>query len=249
MSQSQPLVSKRISIAWPPLVPHHENTDTLVLTGASYFIDVRILHNKDAEGRDVLDWGIAGIKEKLGDEQGNSKAKWSHILNSRKAIDPSNGKPIGNAEDLADVGSMTVLDNGDVLETGSMFNPEQVRVMEYEEVWRDLDVPAGSPVCIVENEWTDEIAEKTFIGRIGKWQLGLSAKVVRNKEGVTSQTRYSGWRDEQESSGKWNRIYEFGQSEHRPSRLPDKLEELSWKESEVVQWEGQNWMVRELFWT
>jgi hypothetical protein len=52
-----PSVSKRISIAWDGGEPF-EDTDTLVIVGNTYFVDVRV--NKDTGG---LDWAMAGVKE------------------------------------------------------------------------------------------------------------------------------------------------------------------------------------------
>jgi hypothetical protein len=52
-----PSVSKRISIAWDGDEPF-EDTDTLVIVGNTYFVDVRV--KKDTGG---LDWAMAGVKE------------------------------------------------------------------------------------------------------------------------------------------------------------------------------------------
>ena len=59
-----PSLSKRISIAWDG-GPPYEDTDTLVIVGDTYFVDVRI---KRSSGD--LDWALAGVKEWVHKEPG-----------------------------------------------------------------------------------------------------------------------------------------------------------------------------------
>ncbi|KAL8276395.1 hypothetical protein RQP46_011193 [Phenoliferia psychrophenolica] len=60
-----PLVSTRISLAWPPALPS-ELTSTLVLTGRTgAFVDLRIFTNGDHIGQ--IDWATAGLKTWLPD--------------------------------------------------------------------------------------------------------------------------------------------------------------------------------------
>lgn len=59
-----PSLSKRISIAWNGSTPF-EDTDTLVVVGHTYFVDVRV---KRTTGD--LDWALAGIKEWIHKEPG-----------------------------------------------------------------------------------------------------------------------------------------------------------------------------------
>ena len=63
-----PSVSKRVSIAWDGGIPS-EDTETLVIVGNTYFVDVRI--KKETGG---LDWAMAGVKE------------WVHKGSGAKAI-------------------------------------------------------------------------------------------------------------------------------------------------------------------
>ena len=51
-------ISKRLSIAWGGSAPY-EDTDTLVLTGRTYFVDVRVKKGSDPL---TLDWAIAGTR-------------------------------------------------------------------------------------------------------------------------------------------------------------------------------------------
>ena len=51
-------ISKRLSIAWSGFTPY-EDTDTLVLTGRTYFVDVRV---KKGSNPPVLDWALAGMR-------------------------------------------------------------------------------------------------------------------------------------------------------------------------------------------
>jgi Protein HRI1 len=69
-----PSVSKRISIAWDGGEPF-EDTDTLVIVGNNYFVDVRV--KKDTGG---LDWAMAGVKEWVHKDSGmvNKRSKSSY---------------------------------------------------------------------------------------------------------------------------------------------------------------------------
>lgn len=51
-------ISKRVSIAWDGSAPY-EDTDTLVLTGRTYFVDVRV---KKGSNPTALDWALAGTR-------------------------------------------------------------------------------------------------------------------------------------------------------------------------------------------
>ena len=51
-------ISERLSIAWSGSAPY-EDTDTLVLTGRTYFVDVRV---KKGSNPPSLDWALAGTR-------------------------------------------------------------------------------------------------------------------------------------------------------------------------------------------
>ena len=54
-------ISKRLSIAWGCSTPY-EDTDTLVLTGRTYFVDVRVRKGSDPPS---LDWAMAGTRTSM----------------------------------------------------------------------------------------------------------------------------------------------------------------------------------------
>jgi hypothetical protein len=58
---------------------------------------------------------------------------WEHWVDSK----------VTNAEEVKDEGDMFLQDNGEVLESGNMVNPETGKVEKYEECWVDLDLQGG----------------------------------------------------------------------------------------------------------
>lgn len=58
-------ISKRLSIAWDGSAPY-EDTDTLVLTGRTYFVDVRV---KKGSNPPALDWALAGTRSSTSGEK------------------------------------------------------------------------------------------------------------------------------------------------------------------------------------
>ena len=257
----QPLVSTRISIAWPPSIPPNEPTHTLVLTGSKYFVDVRFYRDlKVATNEGVknglesrIQWALAGTKTFLEDSTKgeffsshppvhsvngralivteNPKARWDYLINSRQD-QGDHGQ--------ADIGSMTTLPNGDILETGSMYNPDIGQVMKYEEVWRDLDIPSGSVVCFLESVDVDkELGWKAFVARVGPWQLQVEYH-------PTSGTCIA-W--QQELRGRlWEVILGSGRAGKKemlpplPTPLP-----IDWAEMAFATWVDREWHIRELY--
>lgn len=64
---SEPLVSTRVSLRWPPALPQ-ELTNTLVLTGRTgFFLDLRVFTHGPRKGE--IDWATAGRKSWLGDSR------------------------------------------------------------------------------------------------------------------------------------------------------------------------------------
>ncbi|KAL8284305.1 hypothetical protein RQP46_005054 [Phenoliferia psychrophenolica] len=165
---SDPLVSTRISLAWPPALPS-ELTSTLVLTGRTgAFVDLRIFINGDHIGQ--IDWATAGLKTWLPDSTPETpKAMFTSHLDSRFV--PSDSSSTDSPPE-PDVGVFQSLPNGDVLETGSMPNPlspTPLLPVPYEEVWRRLPLP---PVATVRATFLR--AGDTFIARVGDYQLGIA---------------------------------------------------------------------------
>lgn len=56
---SPAFLSTRLSLAWIP-EPPSEHTDTLVLTGAKYYVDCRVRKNTGE-----IDWVMAGTAEEV----------------------------------------------------------------------------------------------------------------------------------------------------------------------------------------
>ena len=72
MLTKEPLVSTRISIAWPPLPPS-ENTSTLVLTGRSgYYLDLRLFLAGPQKGE--IEWASVGRKTFITTSPGGNDA-------------------------------------------------------------------------------------------------------------------------------------------------------------------------------
>ncbi|KZT26113.1 hypothetical protein NEOLEDRAFT_1047798, partial [Neolentinus lepideus HHB14362 ss-1] len=110
-------VSTRLHIRFPP-APAYEDTDTLVLTFHTYYLDLRVQRTSPG-----LSWAFAGT---LTHPEPN-RTIWEHRIDSR-------------AFRGVDAGVSTALDNGDTLEVGEMVNPATGMVEGYEEVWRAVPV-------------------------------------------------------------------------------------------------------------
>ncbi|KAL4867823.1 hypothetical protein BDV12DRAFT_110660 [Aspergillus spectabilis] len=166
-------VSTRISLRWPP-EPAFENTNTIVLSVQSWYVDLRV---DRATG--TIDWAIAG--ERLQDKESN-EVVFTHELDSR------------NAFGVADCGAFSSLSNGDDLEVGVMPRPDLpgAPVKEYEEVWRKLSYRAGvkglsSPVSFILESGTEGLqfadgkekeVTRTFIGAIWGTYIVLRQKQI-----------------------------------------------------------------------
>lgn len=147
--------------------------------------------------------------------------RWDNILDSHPP-------PPADLETLEDVGAFSSLPNGDVLETGAMYNPKSGKNESYEEVWRRLPVPSGAEYFVLERG-----DGKAFLGRVGSLALG-AAKV--NDE-------YLAWRDEL-VEGAWKRKYAFG--EGLDAAIPSALIEVpfEWVPGATVKFGGHDWIVR-----
>ncbi|KAL9033578.1 MAG: hypothetical protein Q9180_005874, partial [Flavoplaca navasiana] len=108
-----------------------EPTSTLVLTSPrGYYVDIRI--NKSPQPSSdprtfdgKLQWAFAGTKTSI-EKDARTISTWHHPIDSL-SDDP---KP--------DVGEMTELENGDVLEIGQTINEDTGEVIKYEELWEEL---------------------------------------------------------------------------------------------------------------
>lgn len=151
--------------------------------------------------------------------------RWEHIIDSRGA--PADG-------DGGDEGAFDVLPNGDVLETGTMFNPASGKEEAYEEMWRRFPVEAGASYCVLERVdagWGKPGNRQAFLGRFGSRALGLA------QDGAV----FRAYRDELEGEG-WKRVYAFDVGEVLPAL--DVVQDAGWKEGETVALGGGEWVVR-----
>ncbi|KAL3459233.1 hypothetical protein BJX64DRAFT_265259 [Aspergillus heterothallicus] len=163
-------LSTRISLRWPP-EPAYENTDTIVLSVDSWYVDLRVDRASGA-----IDWAIAG--ERLQDTDSN-EVLFTHELDSR------------NSFGVADCGSFSSLPNGDELEVGVMPRSDLPGspVRDYEEVWRKLlfrragessrvsfVLEAGGNVQLEEGEKKDVV--RTFIGVIWGTYVALRQRQI-----------------------------------------------------------------------
>lgn len=95
---------------------------------------------------------------------------WEHWVDSK----------VTNAEEVKDEGDMFLQDNGEVLESGNMVNPETGKVEKYEECWVDLDLQGGKVGWVLKMEDGEKGSRGVAI-RIGRWIEGI----IRRGEKVT----------------------------------------------------------------
>ncbi|KAG8878412.1 hypothetical protein FRB98_006122 [Tulasnella sp. 332] len=158
-------ISSLVSISWRGCEPDPKaaETDVLVLTGHSYFVDLRV-----RRGTKAIDWAFAGTRtSQPGDHEGETLCTWSHLISSRVAAEAhTRGHPVAsdsgvNSPHLDDPSSLT-------LERGRMLNPATGVIEEYAEVWRDYEVSERTLVVFLERG-----DGKAFIGMIGKRRIGV----------------------------------------------------------------------------
>lgn len=112
---------------------------------------------------------------------------------------------------MDDQGSFETLDNGDVTETGRMFNPNTGNIECYVETWHRCPSEPGAPYCLLELISEEDVG---YLGRVGDHVLGC---------GKRRSGEYIAWR---ETDG--SREYEFGTTAVLPP-LPKDLPE-GWRE-------------------
>ncbi|TGZ78977.1 hypothetical protein EX30DRAFT_126792 [Ascodesmis nigricans] len=159
-------ISHRLSIAWPPAAAS-EPTSTLVLTTPKRrFIDLRASLPLTSKS---LYWGIAGTSSY---DPATRTGTWTHWIDSR------------TDEPASDSGVMETLQNGDVLETGTMLDFDDGRVKRYEEVWRDemglgtrcVAVECGMAGCrgmgVILGDWCQVLVKRDGEVSAGRWKRG-----------------------------------------------------------------------------
>ena len=146
----------------------------------------------------------------------NPILKWDHLIDSRP--------PTG----VDDQGSFAALENGDVTETGRMFNPNTGDIEDYVETWRRFPASPGAPYCVLELDGEADGAIG-YLGRVGDNALGC---------GKPSSGDYVAWREE-----KGKRMYEFGPEASMLPRLPSELPK-DWKEGSRCELGDRTFVVR-----
>lgn len=185
--------------------PAEETTDTLVLTSAlKYYTDVRILLSGSQKTLPPsstpldaarLEWGFAGRAYSTpADEKTGTAAhtKWVHWIDNK------------TKEQVEDAGWMYPVEGtNDVLEKGTMLNPETGKEGPYQEMWTDLDIEKA--VLPREEGYVSWVLQlegeggKGLVVRIGQWVQG----VVRRGEEV-SVARWKG------GNNGWEKVLEVG---------------------------------------
>ncbi|KAK6519184.1 hypothetical protein TWF281_003873 [Arthrobotrys megalospora] len=184
-------ISLRLGIAWAPDFKTSEPTDTLVLTGNTYFVDQRLFPQLTPSPSPVS-WAFAGTRssQPVPNKPGYTKCSWTHLVSS---------VPFSKDEKPTDEGILgphpTWPDNPIfALETGSMVNPDTGVMTEYKEYWQDTPAKEGDEVIFWEygNEESGP-DNRAFVGIVGKYALG-----VGRANGV-----FWTWRAEKDSEGGW----------------------------------------------
>lgn len=160
----------------------------------------------------------------------NPKAVFDATIDSRRPP-PSPSSSTATDAPPPDEGSFTDLPNGDVLETGSMSNPDAGgAVQPYEEVWRRFPIEEDVRVLILASE-----DGKAFIGRVGQWEVAL--------KDATDSTPFLARRRDRKEDG-WVEVYLVGGEEAR-RELPRQPEEVAGGVGAVVELGGKRWVIKE----
>lgn len=164
---------------------------------------------------------------------GNVRASFIPFINSRAGISSQ------DEDEDEDEGLFRELENGDVLEVGSIRNPATGLVQEYEEVWRRiLQAPENeASVVIIERVASNE--PRALVGRIGAWEVGM--------RDASPTEPFMAWRcDQDEVTGEWKEVYSIGGEVARIRRLIPRIPPLvSPSRGEKLVLAGKEWLVRE----
>lgn len=97
-----------------------------------------------------------------------------------------------------------------------MSNPDASGAMQpYEEVWRRLKTSSNVAVLALQS-----VDKRTFLGRVGQWQIALQDKSADAKEPFLAR------RWDMDELGSWEEIYCIGGplAKERLPLLPDKID-------------------------
>lgn len=181
-----------------------------------------------------LDWAMAGVKEWVHKGSDPPKARFTPILTSRP--------PFPGQTETGDEGTFSSLPNGDTLEVGTMYDPEDGKLKAYKEIWRDL--PTSGTAFILEaiddgaTEEESPRVEKAWVAQMGGYQLMVA------KLGDTTYAARVAFKDGDQS---WRTLHTVGKIEKtnlvHPVNPPDSL----WKAGETIESAGRRWLVKECF--
>ncbi|RAH68391.1 uncharacterized protein BO66DRAFT_327123 [Aspergillus aculeatinus CBS 121060] len=243
---SQSRLSTRISLRWPP-APAFENTDTIVMSVAGWYVDLRI-----DQATTTIDWAIAG--QRVVDSNDSTRVQFTHELDSRNSFDD------------VDCGTFSTLPNGDDLEKGSMPRADLPGkpVCEYEEVWRELEFrrgpegPSRGVSWVLESSQIDSDLEegeegevtRTFIGRVWGTYLALRQvqKHVRSPGSDATSVKDGGevsaLREEWDATAGWCTKYNVGAEVEKMPSMKDVPDAQGWTTGQTVTIAGVQFTVR-----
>ncbi|PYH44737.1 uncharacterized protein BP01DRAFT_297853 [Aspergillus saccharolyticus JOP 1030-1] len=242
---SQSRLSTRISLRWPP-APTFENTDTIVMSVAGWYVDLRV-----DQATKTIDWAIAG--QRVVDSNDSTRVQFTHELDSRNSFDD------------VDCGTFSTLPNGDDLEKGSMPRADLPGkpVCEYEEVWRELEFRRGPEGAgrgvswVLESQIGPDLQDgeegevtRTFLGRVWGTYLALRQvqKHVQSPESnaiiVKDGEKVSALREEWDPSKRWCTKYSLGPKASKLPSMKDIFEPQNWKTGQTVTIAGVEYILR-----
>ncbi|KAF9221711.1 hypothetical protein BS17DRAFT_757056 [Gyrodon lividus] len=172
-----PTTQTRVSIARPPSLPF-EDSDVLVLSsrstlpdslsvgGAVLYLDLRLF--LPVVKTTSINWAFAGLRHTIPiveEQEGAVRYRWEHMIDSHVSREPP------------DEGTMMtrIDDDGEEweVETGVGLNPETGEMGPYEEVWKEQNVPSGTPYAFLISS-TNPYLSTRFMAVLGPHAMGLS---------------------------------------------------------------------------
>lgn len=131
---------------------------------------------------------------------------------------------------MPDQGTFATLPNGDVSETGVMYNPKTQRYQKYVEVWRRYATVPETRYCLLERIEPNGSSDKHFAGRVGSFALRLSQEAG----GGYNACRTSN------GDGETETIFQTSKGSAAPGIA--ECRELSTGQSVTI--DGEQWLVR-----
>lgn len=195
---SLPSITTRVSIAWES-DEASEPTSTLILSAPNNrFVDVRILVDPSKpHGLDTLQAANAGTAIYTTDsDTGKKRGTWTHEID------------YFTDEEVLDTGLVETLENGDVLEKGSMVDPMDGRFKTYSEIWHSESTDSSTDWTVIDSSissyLTSALAKRlsTLLGtppsdhrvliiRVGRYIQGVVKSQSKNFESIVFRAELS----------------------------------------------------------